>query len=371
MRKVLFITNGHGEDMVADRIIKYMPKGIGIDVLPVVGRGGIFERSKVNIIGPRRALPGGGFGLRNFSYLIKDIFYGLIGNTISQIRILRKNRGKYDLVVGIGDIVPIIYSVMTKCPFIFVGVNKSEYYKKLAFNYTGLEKRLLKKYCRLTLTRDEITAKALKANGINAKYTGNPMMDMGLTTRSSEYQSIRKGKEKNHTIGFLPGTREDAYKNIEDFYNIAWEISRIDNNIKFLLSFPSSLSREKLARIPKQAKLEVVSDFNKVLSGSNIIIGLSGTGNEQSAGVGLPVIAFPGRGAQFNYKFALGQKELLGGALMLLPRNSQIIARETVALLDDQKKVSEMGREGKKRMGKPGASKKIASTIRTILNKRK
>jgi hypothetical protein len=369
MKRILFITNGHGEDIVAARIIKDLKlKKNLIDVMPVVGKGDAFKGLAVNLIGPKGSLPGGGFGLRNFSYLIKDLFSGLIGKVRAQIRTLENNKWEYALVIGIGDIVPIVYSIISRCKFIFVGINKSEHYKKLAFNYTWLEKLLLKKYSMLTFARDKMTAEVLQRSGIISTYAGNPMMDTIQTIRASADQRIRKGRK--NVIGFLPGTREDAYKNIEDFYRIAGQINNIDKKIRFLLSMPETLDKERIAKIKAPVKVELINDFRKVLSGSNIIIGLSGTGNEQAAGLGRPVISFPGRGAQYNRKFASAQKELLGESLMLLPRSSGLIAGEAVSLLRNKKKVGKMSLAGMERMGKPGASKIIAGLIDLYLQSR-
>ena len=360
MKKILFITNGHGEDAIAARIIRYLyMEHINIDVLPVIGSAEAFKDLSVNVIGPKKILPGGGFGLRNYSYLIKDLFSGLIGKVIKQVRTLRSKKWEYALVIGIGDIVPMVYSMITGCKFIFVGVNKSEHYRKLAFNYTWLEKSLLRRHCRLTLARDKKTADSLKNFGINAKYVGNPMMDAVKDIRRSGNRGIGKRK----IIGFLPGTREDAYKNIEDFYKIAWQIDQLDRNIKFIMSFPRTLNKRRLAKINMPVDMPMISDFNKVLKSSNLMIGMSGTGNEQAAGVGLPVIAFPGRGAQFNNRFASGQKQLLGDALLLLPRNSRVIAHEAVSLIYNRKRMAKMGNAGRLRMGKPGASEQIANII--------
>jgi hypothetical protein len=367
MTKILFITNGHGEDIVAARIIKVLKlKKQFIDVMPVVGKGDAFEGLGVNLIGPKNALPGGGFGLRNFSYLIKDLFSGLIGKATAQIGTLKKNKWEYLLVIGIGDIVPIVYSMVTGCKFIFVGVNKSEYYKKLAFNYTSLEKHLLRKYCMLTFARDKKTLEVLRRSGISATYAGNPMMDgirSGVRVQGS-------GARKSKVIGFLPGTREDAYKNIEDFYRIAKIIHDIDKKIGFVLSVPDSLDKDRIAKIKSTVAVKLADDFSKVISSSDIIIGLSGTGNEQAAGLGKPVISFPGRGAQYNRKFASAQKELLGDSLMLLPRRSGVIAGKAISLLHDKPRIRRMAKVGMERMGKPGASKTIADFIETYLQSR-
>jgi len=366
MKKILFITNGHGEDVVAAQIITRLKgKRHNIEVMPVVGNGSQFKGLKIDLIGPKKILPSGGFGLRNYSYLVRDIFAGFLGKVMTQMRTLKRHKGRYDLVIGIGDIVPIIYAMITGSKFIFVGVNKSEYYKKLAFNYTGLEKWLLKNYCALTFTRDRKTCEELKLLGIHAKYVGNPMMDAVQNIRASGHQDIRTIK----TIGFLPGTRDDAYKNIEDFYKIAFQINRLDKNIRFLFSVPSNLHRSKLQRIKPPLKIALTADFSEVLKASDMIIGLSGTGNEQAAGLGIPVIAFPGRGAQFNSRFASGQKELLGRALLLLSRDSWTIAKEAIALLKNRVEMRIMSLAGKQRMGGAGATAKLAEAIIKELGK--
>jgi len=126
-KKILFISNGHGEDLVAAEIVKNL-KSAEVLVLPLVGEGKAFEGLGIEILGSRKNLPSGGFSLRHLSHLIGDLSAGLLGQTIKNLSILRKLKGKIDLVIGIGDIVPIIGALITKAPFIFVGVNKSNYF---------------------------------------------------------------------------------------------------------------------------------------------------------------------------------------------------------------------------------------------------
>jgi hypothetical protein len=97
--KILFTTNGHGKDLVAARITQALgDKRIKIDVLPVVGNGAAFKKLNVRIIGPKNILPGGGFGLRNYGYLPKDPFSGIIDFfkdlplTLKKRRLIQKTR---------------------------------------------------------------------------------------------------------------------------------------------------------------------------------------------------------------------------------------------------------------------------------------
>ena len=85
--KILFITNGHGEDIIAARIIKELA-GHDISVCPVVGAGQVFDGLPVTVLGPRKKMPSGGFVYQSLSNIIKDVFSGLIGNSIEHSGLL-------------------------------------------------------------------------------------------------------------------------------------------------------------------------------------------------------------------------------------------------------------------------------------------
>ncbi len=347
MKKILIITNGHGEDQTAAQIIRALGNDFDIWVLPLVGEGKEFGSLSVNILGNTKALPSGGFSLRNIFALPKDIFNGLFSLFYSQIKTLRSVHGQFDLVISIGDIIPIFGAMLTKCPFIFIGVNKSEYYKSLAFNYTTLEKWILKTYAKVVFVRDQITFDTLKKQGLNVLYAGNPIMD-GLKEISNN-----KDQDPNESkiIGFLPGTRtEDIEKNLEDFKAIEIELHKIDRNLQFLTAY-------------KNQKYS----FEEILYNSDIVVGLSGTGNEQAAGMGKPVVAFVGRGAQYNKKFAKAQTQLLGDALCLVKRDPKVVAHTIWEILQDKVRIEYMSQTGITHMGTRGAVTAIAEKIREIL----
>jgi len=252
--------------------------------------------------------------------------------------------------------------LLVKAPFIFVGVNKSSYYKTFGYNYTPWEKILLKKYALKVFVRDKITQENLQTKGIkikSAEYVGNPLMDcMGQIT---DYGLEITSKDKKAIIGFLPGTREDAKLNLEDFRKIAEEILKLKDphhKIEFITA-------TKLNNIPKNM---INLPFAEVLAKSTLIIGLSGTGNEQAAGSGIPVIAFYGRGSQYNKRFAEAQKELLGDALSLVRANDPIsVASEVCQVLRNPNKMKFMAKTGEERMGNIGAVINISQFINTAI----
>ncbi len=339
MKKILFITNGHAEDLVADQIIKQLSASeYKTDKLPLVDT----------------KLPSGGFSFRNFKYLIQDIAAGLFGNTIKHLKLLKKYKGKYDLVIAIGDIVPIIAALNIKCPFIFVGVNKSSYYKSFGSSYTPWEKLLLKRYAKKVYLRDKITAKDLKFG----EYVGNPLLDLSGEMTNDKLKMSNEGRT---IIGFLPGTRKDAKVNLEDFDKIAEEIVKMKEPEIELKFITATTEKDVPAFIENMT-------FDNLLAQADLVIGLSGTGNEQVAGEGIPVISFYGRGAQYNKGFAKAQKQLLGKSLSLIKDNDPIlVAAEVWDLIRHPHKRESMAKAGQERMGEKGACKKIAQFINETL----
>lgn len=354
MKKILIITNGHGEDQVARLILEQLSSDFKLSVLPLVGQGLEFkDNKKITLLGTKKHLPGGGFSFRNIKKLPKDIRQGLISSLLSDFLTVFKNRREFDLVIAVGDIVPLFLSSFIKAPLIFVGVNKSSYYKTFGYGYTPWERRLMRKKSKIVFTRDQNTALDLKKYGINAVYAGNPLMD-GLP-------SPTKGKDPEFlAIGFLPGTRtEDISKNMEDFNLIAQELKILDPHIKLLLG----LKQRSVFASP----LFELDSFENVVHNSDVILGLSGTGNEQAVGAGKPVVAFYGRGAQYNKKFADAQKELLGDALLLFIKDHKKIALEIYALAKNREKLDYFASYGPERMGESGGISRIREEVFNLL----
>lgn len=347
MKKILFLTNGHGEDKVAFEIIKKISGKAESLALPIVGEGKDFKDfSNAELLGPRKSFPSGGFSLRNLKFLLTDLARGLFVNFIGQVITLFSLRKKVSLVVAIGDIVPFLYGLIIRAPIIYVGVNKSYYYKTSGFSYTSFEIKLLKKFAKKIFVRDEITRGVLMSKGITAEFAGNPLMDCSDIPSNPVRDKF--------VIGFLPGTRErDVKLNVEDFHKLVFELERESKKFKFLIATKENVP-EPFIRV----------SFTELLEKSGIVIGLSGTGNEQAAGLGIPVISFPGRGSQYNKRFASVQKQLLGAALEYVPNLSlQDISDKVVEILNDHEKYLEMSQVGQRRMEKRDAVSAIAKEV--------
>jgi tetraacyldisaccharide 4'-kinase len=79
-----------------------------------------------------------------------------------------------------------------------------------------------------------------------------------------------------------------------------------------------------------------------------LLMGLGGTANQVCAGMGVPVVSIEEKG-----KFV--QKKLLGGSELLVPPTAQSLAEGAARILSDGSLRLKMAREGKERLGGPGA----------------
>jgi uncharacterized protein (TIGR03492 family) len=365
-KKILVISNGYSENLVGANLISLLLNicpVLNFIVLPLVGEGTAYEKlENLEILQPRKELPSGGF-IRKPAALISDLKAGLISLILSQIKTLRKVKKEIDFVVCIGDFYALILVGFFVCnKIIFLPTAKSNYIEKHFF----IEKFFIKKYAKAVFTRDELTARSLREFGINSFYFGNVLMDCFKIT--GDNLEIKRGCP---SIVLLPGSRTDAYLNLEDMLESVNIIANMfekggKGEINFILAKAPSLNDDRIRHIIyKMTKIPIVisEKFGDTINNADVVIGLSGTANEQAVGMGKPVITFPGRGSQATKKFLEKQARLLGGAAKVVPRNPQIIAREVISVLNDHNIREHARKIGLERMGVCGATRKIASYI--------
>jgi uncharacterized protein (TIGR03492 family) len=382
-KKVLFLSNGHGEDQIAAIIIEKlidMKTDIIIKAMPIVGKGKAYEATGADIICTDAVLPTGGFmrlGVKNF---FTDLKAGLIRLTIKQARILKKLKAETDLVVACGDVFLLLMAgLFVKKPIIFYVAAKSEYVN----GHFGLEKLLIRAFASRVFTRDMPTAVELSRFGIHAEFLGNPVLDCINAPQSKIFQM-----NGDKIFGYLPGTRIDVYHNIQVFLDIIEKISLQNRmQIKHMISIFEESSLKQIENIVcknkqwyfeddkindtgvyklRKGEMEVylvVGRFGDIIHECDIIVGLSGTGNEQAAGCGKPIISFPTKGTQYNKKFISSQKKLMGKALAVVENEARLIIEKIFQVLSDAPLYEEMSRAGIERMGEKGGAERIARQI--------
>ncbi|MCZ2201624.1 lipid-A-disaccharide synthase-related protein [Cylindrospermopsis raciborskii] len=416
--QLLILSNGHGEDIIAGRIIeelRKLPSAPDIFALPIVGEGHTYQSLNIPRIGEVKTMPSGGFIYMDRSQLVQDIQSGLIKLTWNQIQAVRtwvkcqRKLGNHQGIVAVGDIIPLLFAAISGANYAFVGTAKSEYYvrdktsilrrnshKSWWENFSGSiyhpwERWLMsRRPCRAVFPRDTLTTEILRRWPIPAFDAGNPMMD-GLEPSSNTPQFLDSNLNYPLIVTLLPGSRTgEAYNNWE---MIMVAISSLmeglhQRKIIFLGAIAPGLDQGILseslkiqgwenhhsspiaikdphALVFKQKNAYLIltqTSYNECLHWAHLAIAMAGTATEQFVGLGKPVIAFPGKGPQYNPNFAEAQSRLLGVSLILLDHPREV-PKTVVNLFQNPDFFQEIATNGWERMGKPGAAKRIAECL--------
>ncbi|MBN1613555.1 MAG: hypothetical protein JW950_03720 [Deltaproteobacteria bacterium] len=395
MKDILFVSNGHGEDLIAGRVIDGLREngtgGISLDAWPMVGMGRAYVERRIPLVGAANHLPSDGFATLSWRLMAADLLAGWIVTHWRQYKAANDLRRSYRLVVAVGDIVPVAAAVVMRTPFVLIGCAKSSYYNS-RYDYTFPERFLLRRHCLMVFPRDRLTVNELDRAGIRNRYLGNPMMD-GL-----EGSGDRLGIGTERTVvGMLPGTRTDADRNLCELLALvlaAREYCSQPERLTFLVAARPEVDRETVAdTLKKDSRLAqwrpaasgdnvnafiklrgpagmetlvVQNRFADVLSLSKIIIGMAGTANEQAIGLGIPLIVVPSAGVQ-GENYVKMKMKYFGPAAVAVPREPRELCRALANLLANPARCEEMGRAGRERMGKPGAGASIANAVHGIL----
>ncbi|NER08061.1 MAG: hypothetical protein F6K17_38700, partial [Okeania sp. SIO3C4] len=197
--RLLCLSNGHGEDAIACRILRPLQQSTAIKelvALPLVGTGQAYQSLNIPIIGQTKAMPSGGFVYMDGSQLVRDVRGGLVPLTLSQLRSVRQWGRSGGQILAVGDIVPLLFAWWGRAPYGFVGTAKSEYYLRdesgvltrctwfermeswAGSVYSPLERWLIgRSRCHAVFPRDHLTAMFLRKWDIPVFDLGNPMMD--------------------------------------------------------------------------------------------------------------------------------------------------------------------------------------------------
>ncbi|HEY7788857.1 MAG TPA: lipid-A-disaccharide synthase-related protein [Casimicrobiaceae bacterium] len=393
---MLLVSNGFGEMAIAGYLAREIraaqPDAI-IEHLPLVGTPAADDALKT--VGPRADMPSGGLvAFWNLRNIARDLGAGLIGLTFRQFAFLRGRTD--DVVIAVGDIYCLASCLLfARRPTVFVATAKSEYVARHSAFESAIARR-----ARAVFARDAATARALAANGVRASLAGNVMMD-GLTETRLDLASAPDAVR----IGVLPGSRSDAPENAaaaaRRLAKIAALFQRRGRSVQAYVSLaPTVALRDLLAGLRRggivasatgaengvvalgagsgamSAALSaavVLGGFGDLLRASEIVLGQAGTGNEQAVGMGKPVVSAadsrPGMPNRVGW-YRMRQQRLLGDALLVLPAaDDDAFASGVVRLLDDQRRMDEMARTGRERMGGSGGAAAVAKAALAVAAK--
>ena len=388
-KRVLFISNGHGEDNHSAFIIRRLQEiapDIDIAAIPIVGLGHAYRRLNIPILSPTQELPSGGFTYGDRWLLVKDIQAGLLGLTLGQIRAIRKFGPQFDLVHATGDAVGQIAAYLTGRPFIsFISCLSALYEGHLQTDF-ALRFVVRSRRCRALVTRDPYTAEDLTRQGFkNVHFGGIPSLDW-LVPTGKDLQL----RPHRPMVALLPGSRlPEAVRNFKlQMQFVQWAVRLMGKEVKFCAALVPALMAQirtlavemgwqyDTGRLSCQlesgetAEILCYDDaFNDIVHHTDLVIGMAGLAVDQAVALGKPVIQIPGEGPQFRYSFAEAQNRLLGISAQTIGRGPasqetlQAAARCLQNTLNDQDYLAKCVENGRTRLGIPGASKRVVQLI--------
>jgi len=381
--RVLFVTNGHGEAAIADRIaseLRSLVADARIDHLALVGdRPG----DAMSHVGPRRPMPSGGLvAMGNTRNLLRDVRAGLLPLTWKQMNFLRGARGGYAVAVAVGDAYALAMTTFARAPTVFVGTAKSA---KVA-RYGRFERRILAR-ASACFVRDEATADALRRGGLQAE-VANAIVDLFATPDEPDAELAVTGFAP--AIALLPGSREEAYDDAAFLLDVTRELAARRAGLGGILSIAPGLDSDRFARDAQRAgwqaraqsdpripfvlsagSSEIVRGWRgalgPLLARVSLVLGQAGTANEAAAAAGVPVIAFERERDRTARWYRQRQQGLLGDALAVLAGTRDDAVAGVEAILDDPARRMHMAEAGRASMGESGGARRIAQRIATML----
>lgn len=386
MTDVLLVSNGYGEAAIAGYLthaIRELAPDASVEHFPMVGR--IASLPELPSVGPQAQMPSGGlvayWNMRNWA---RDVSAGLLGLTLRQFAFLSRQRAR-SVVVAIGDVYCAASCLwFARRPTVFVATAKSE----LVAGHSAFERAIVRR-AALVFTRDAATAAALVRDGVHASYVGNLMMD-GIAEPANEIPTLAAALH----VGVLPGSRNDAPENaaraiarlrlvaerlapqrVQALVSLAPTVAAADMfaacaGAGATLQTPGADGIARGSAGPLDVMV-VAGRFGDLLRASDIVLGQAGTGNEQAAGLGKPVIASSPTGdpARVGW-YRMRQQRLLGDSLAVLPDDDAAFADGVVALLADRPRMEAMAAYGRARMGGSGGSNAVAKAVLALASEK-
>jgi len=384
---ILFTSDCYSEDRNATLIGSELRKLISLDKkldgtkimgASLVSEGEEYKKRGFEVIASSYLPPSGGFSTQSLRGFFQDLISGSFSIPKKFVSSIKTQKDKIRLAFVVGDVF-LLYLTRkalkkTNIPILFYIHSKTDYIQP----HYWIEEWYIRKAASAVFARDELTASNLRSKGINSYYFGSVIMD--------ELNPVNFDLELNPifpTIGILPGTRGEAVENLMLILNVL-ELLSTERSFNFIVALVNSITDEmiiskaskngwtlkanddkKLSFLEKE-KIKVTlarGAFVDVVIASEVLIGLSGAGNEQAVGLGKPVVSFVGTGPQTTKRRFIEQEKLLGGSMKFIKDYPYGVVQEVLDLINNPVERERRGRIGIERMGPSGGARKIAKFV--------
>ena len=399
MARLLLLSNGHGEDLSGALLGQALKaRGHKVEALPLVGRGNPYSEAAIPLVGRTREFSTGGLGYTTFRGRLTELIQGQVIYLLRRLLRLLRNAGRYDLVVVIGDVIPVMAAWLCHRPVATYLVAYSSHYEGRLRLPWPCGSCLKSQRFKAVFSRDALTALDLSEQlKREVAFVGNPFMDSVL----SPSQRLPYAKRR---LGLLPGSRRPELE-----HNLLLLLGVIDQipltqhrpgELEIDLALVGALGDDPLHNLAQShgwslvlghgsapARLEKGGwqiqvrrkGFTSVLLSSDLLLCMAGTAAEQAVGMAKPVLQLPGQGPQFTAGFAEAQRRLLGPTVFCAtaPREGEELLKATaklaIELLERSVNDPDLRRHCREhamqRLGPQGGGRKMAGLISGLLQK--
>ena len=388
MGQILLLSNGHGED-VSGALIGQALQSLGhhVQALPLAGLGSPYRQAGIALLGRSHEFSTGGIGYTSLRGRLTELVQGQILYLLRRLLRLLRHGHRFDLIVVVGDVIPVIAAWLTRRPVATYLVAYSSHYEgRLRLPWPCGEllasSRFQAVFSRDQLTADDLTGQLQRP----VHFIGNPFMDPVLTPA----EALPSARQR---IGLLPGSRRpELEENLLLLLQLIEKLpvaAELSLDLALVASLEDAALQALAGSVGWRLEQGVLSRedtvpitvrrdaFQSVLQHSDLVIGMAGTAIEQAVGLARPALQLPGKGPQFTARFAEAQRRLLGPTVFCAPgdagssENIEATAAMALDLLkrsrSDQPLQEQCRREASRRLGTAGGGTRMAAAISKLL----
>jgi uncharacterized protein (TIGR03492 family) len=339
------------------------------------------------------------------------VFQGQVGYLLRRLALLFRIAHRYDLVVVVGDVLPVAAAWLSWRPVVTYLVAYSSHYEGRLRLPWPCGACLASARFRRVLSRDALTASDLGEQlGRPVEFLGNPFFDAAVVASdpaangdpgaaSDPLGASPPGQAPvpAQRLGLLPGSRlPEALHNLELMLEVLAQLPehlQQPDQLGLSAALVGRLGPEEVAplasrlgwRLDSEAgtitrlrrgplRLELVwGRFAAVVQHSDLVLSMTGTAAEQAVGLAKPVLQLVGSGPQFTDNFAEAQRRLLGPSLFCAEGRSgsaeqregtaRLLAQLLGELQRDGALAERCHRNGLERIGAGGGTARMADAI--------